>query len=133
MLAAVVGLNILIAGLCWYGAWRVWRVRAALAKITEALALAELNVQALQSAPESIRKGQISTQQLRQQYQTALFWLRQVQQLSVLLSLGQVVGQRWVRQARAGQRQLRFTRQSREISVLSTPLPTPLPTPAAAR
>jgi hypothetical protein len=98
MLIIVLILNMLIAGLCWYGVWRIWRLRQTLVKVTAALTLAEQDVRrVLHDAVQTIYQGQTGTAQLRQQYQQVLWKLRQMQQVIALLGLGRLVWQKYER------------------------------------
>jgi hypothetical protein len=99
MLTIVLILNMLIAGLCWYGVWRIWQFRQALVRVTAALTLAEQDIQqVLQDAVYTVRQGQTGTTQLRQQYQQVLRRLQQVQQVIGLLGLGQLIWRQYKRQ-----------------------------------
>lgn len=100
MLTVVLVLNLLIAGLCWYVAWRVWQLRRALAKVTAALVVAErCTHQVLQGAPDFLMQGQTGAYQLRNQYQQVLLRLQQVKQILSLLGLGQFVWRQYFRRA----------------------------------
>lgn len=92
MLKVVLILNLLIAGLCWYVVWRVWQLRCALSRVTNALVVAERSThRVLYRAPEAILQGQSNTYQLRYQYQQVLLQIQQVRQILTLLGLGQVI------------------------------------------
>lgn len=99
MVAIVLILNMLIAGLCWYGVWRIWQFRQALVRVTAALTLAEQDIkQVLHDASDTLYQGQIGTAQLRQHYQQVLLRLQQVQQVIALLGLGQLAWRQYRRQ-----------------------------------
>ncbi|MDX2215101.1 MAG: hypothetical protein SFY66_17575 [Oculatellaceae cyanobacterium bins.114] len=88
MVTVVVILNSLIGLACLYAAWRVWRLRQALATIADSLIAAERNThRVLNNAPNAIIKGQLGVYQVRQQTQQ----LQKVQQILALVSsLGQL-------------------------------------------
>lgn len=91
-------LNMLIAGLCWYGVWRIWQWRRALAKVTAALTLIEQDAnQLLFGAVAAVRQGQTGTAQVRQQYQQILVRVQQVQQMVALLGVGRLAWQQYER------------------------------------
>lgn len=92
MLTVVLILNLLIAGLCWYVVWRVWQLRHALSRVTNALIVAERSThRVLYQAPEAILRGQSNTYQLRYQYQQVLLQIQKVRQILTLLGLGQMI------------------------------------------
>lgn len=91
MVTIVVILNGCIACLCWYGVWRIWRLRQALVRVTTALTVAERNThRVLQDAPDFWEQGQIGTAELRLRYQTLLLRFQQVRQILTLLGFGQL-------------------------------------------
>jgi hypothetical protein len=92
MLTGVLILNLLLAGLCWYGVWRIWQLRQALVRATSALTLAERSTHhVLHHAPDAILQGQSKAYELRGQYQQVLLQLQTVKQILTLLGLGQFV------------------------------------------
>lgn len=98
MLIIVLSLNLLIAGLCWYGVWQIWQLRQNLVRVTAALTLIEQDAnRILFEAVNAIRQGHTGTAQMRQQYQQILLRLQQVQQAMALLGLGQLAWQRYRR------------------------------------
>lgn len=99
MLIVVLGLNLLLALLCWWGIWQIGRVRRTLADVTQMLAWAESQAQRLRDFPEPMQQRQQRLQDLRRQYQRLLSVLQQTQQLFSLL------GWIWLRSARYFQRE----------------------------
>ncbi|WP_088892823.1 hypothetical protein [Leptolyngbya ohadii] len=92
MVITVVALNILIASLGFYVAWRLLQLRRALAKAADALIAAERSTHsALHDAPRFVLKGQGGVAQARHQYRKAAIQLEKAQKLIALLGLGQVV------------------------------------------
>jgi hypothetical protein len=90
MLTVVLLFNLLIAGFCWYLVWRVWRLRQTLAQIADALTVAEHYTRTMQETPAAVLQGHSKIIQLRRQYQQVLIRVQQVQQIIMLLQLGQV-------------------------------------------
>lgn len=94
MVAVIIVINLLIATVCWYVAWRVWKLRSALSKAADALISAERATHSvLSGAPRGIGKGETGVRQLRQQYRLLEVKLLRVQQILKLLGLGQLVWQ----------------------------------------
>ncbi|NJO73323.1 MAG: hypothetical protein HC833_05865 [Leptolyngbyaceae cyanobacterium RM1_406_9] len=82
MVIVVVTLNCLIALCCLYAAWRIWRLRRFLAKVTATLTTAERNTHAvLYGAPKGIGSGQTGIYQSRRSYQQLQLQLQQLQQI----------------------------------------------------
>lgn len=116
MVTVLVAVNLLIAGVCLYVAWRLWQVRSALATAADVLTVAERNTRrVLQNAPQAIVQGQVGTYELRQHYQRLMIQLRQVQQVLALVGLGQVAWQQYHRhhEARRSIQQLPSSRRRR--------------------
>jgi hypothetical protein len=90
MLTVVLTFNLLIAGFCWYLVWQVWQLRQTLAQIADALTVAEHYTHTIQEAPAAVLQGHSKITQLRRQYQQVLIRMQQVQQIIMLLQLGQV-------------------------------------------
>jgi hypothetical protein len=98
MVMVVIALNFLIALCCLFAAWRIWRLRRFLAKVTATLMAAERSSHALlYGAPEAIASGQMGIYQLRRSYQQLQPQLQRLQQILGLVSLGQRV---WLRRSR---------------------------------
>ncbi|MBD1870236.1 hypothetical protein H6F88_23465 [Oculatella sp. FACHB-28] len=90
MVMVVVTLNCLIASCCLFAAWRIWRLRRFLAKVTSTLTAAERSTYAvLYGAPQGIGSGQTGIYQLRRSYQQLQPQLRQLQQILGWVRLGQ--------------------------------------------
>jgi len=97
MLIAVLIVNLLLAMLCWWAIWQIWRVRQAVANARKMLHWAESQAESLPRLPTTLMQQQQSLQMLRNQYQQTLLSLRQGQQLLSLLGMGRLL---W-RQAQA--------------------------------
>lgn len=98
MVTVVLVFNGVVALLCLYTAWKVWRLRSTLANIADVLAVAERSTyRVLHNAPHAISKRQIGTYQLRQNYRLLTLQLQQVQQILALLGWGQLAWQRYRR------------------------------------
>lgn len=114
MLTVVLILNLLIAGLCWYGVWRICQLRQALARATAALTLAERSTyNVLHNAPSVILQGQLKTYQLQSQYQQVLRQLQSVKQILTLLGLGQFVWRQYGAGWQSSARRQRSAKQRR--------------------
>lgn len=91
----VVGLNVLIAVGCLWGAWKVWRMKRSLARAADALIAAEqVTHRVLHRAPAAIMGGQLGSRELRHYYRQLKPQLRQAQQVLALIGMGQVLWQR---------------------------------------
>ncbi|WP_017718599.1 hypothetical protein [Kamptonema formosum] len=89
MLTAVLVLNALIAVLCCYVAWQLWKIRRVLARVADTLIAVERRTSAvLRTGPNAIVKGQQGTRQLRQQYRQLEAQLQQAEQVLQLLRFG---------------------------------------------
>lgn len=96
MVTVVLIFNVALAGLCWYGAWRVWRLRQTFAEIADRLTLAEQQLyHLLHETPSTLLQAQQNTQQWRYQYGIIQGRIQQVQQLMALLGLGRLVWQQY--------------------------------------
>lgn len=89
MLAAVIGINLLISLACLYVARQIWRYRF----VIEGLERRILNIErqtyrVLSTAPRFVLGGQRGGEQLRQQYDRLQGQLRQLEQGVALVSLG---------------------------------------------
>ncbi|HEY9643041.1 MAG TPA: hypothetical protein V6C57_21305 [Coleofasciculaceae cyanobacterium] len=95
MVTVVVVINLLIALLCLYAAYKVWRMSRTLAKVADTLTLAERRTYAvLSGAPRAIIRKQVGTSQLRQRYRQLELQLQKAQQVLALTGLSQFVW-RW--------------------------------------
>lgn len=89
MVLVVVIFNLLIALVCLYAAWQMWRLRRFLAQVADTLTAAERRTHAvLHGAPNAIVTGQMGIYQLRRSYQQLQPQIQQLQQITGLLSLG---------------------------------------------
>lgn len=106
MVTVVVAINILIALINFYIAWRVWQIRRVLAGAANAILAADRNTYGvLHGAPGAIAQGQKGTKAAREQYRRLEVQLQQLQQILALIGLGQ----------RLWQRRSRLTRQSKAL------------------
>lgn len=93
MVTVVVGLNVLISLLCLYVAWRLWKLRRALAAATRAITSAERSTyKVLHGAPRAIYRGQSGVQGLSERYSQLELQLQRVRQVLALLGLLQRIG-----------------------------------------
>lgn len=89
----VVVINLTLALILVYVAWRVWQLRSQLAMIADILSTYERNIHAgLTIAPKAIATSQIAIHQLRQPPLQDLELLR-LQQVLTLLGIGQQIWQ----------------------------------------
>lgn len=90
MVTAIVSINILIALLGFYMAWRVWQMGQALTQVANRLGQWEQQTQqALQAdqTPVLILRGRQNTAQLRQQYAHLQSQLQKIRQVVYLVGL----------------------------------------------
>ena len=95
----VIGVNILIALLGFYAAWRLWRFKETLGNIADALLDWERHAHNglnLDTTPGRFLQGQQNAARLRQQYARFQVQLNQLQQILMLVRFFSVTG-RWVR------------------------------------
>jgi hypothetical protein len=103
MVTTVVVINLLIALLCWYTAYRVWRMGQILARVADALILAERRTDAvLSKAPRAITQQQVGTSQLRQRYRQLELQLYKAQKILALTGLSQFAWQWYTRRRHPG-------------------------------
>ncbi|HBB30924.1 MAG TPA: hypothetical protein DDZ80_28100 [Cyanobacteria bacterium UBA8803] len=97
MLTVVVILNVLISLLCFYAAWRIWKLRRALAIAADAISSAERNThKVLNGAPTAIERGQSGVGGLRERYQQLeIQWQRVEQVLTLLVVLQRIWRLAW--------------------------------------
>jgi hypothetical protein len=96
MVTVVLIFNVALAGLCWYGAWRIWRLRRTFAEVADGLTLAEQQLyHLLHETPSTLLQAQQSAQQWRYQYGIIQGRIQQVQQFMALLGLGRLVWQQY--------------------------------------
>lgn len=82
----VVGFNVLISLLCLYVAWRLWKLRRALAAAAKAIASAERSTyNVLHGAPRAIYRGQTGVYGLSERYGHLELQLQRVRQVLALL------------------------------------------------
>lgn len=101
MVKVVVIINTLISLILLYTAWRVWRLRLRLVRITNWLILTERCSHAvLYTAPEAIYIGQQNIHNLRQTNQALDIQIQQLRQILGLLVVGQRFWRRYFRKPR---------------------------------
>ncbi len=101
MVTIVVLINTLISVTLLYIAWRVWRLRLRLVRITNRFILTERCAHALlNKAPEAIYVGQQNFQNLRQTNQALELQVQQLRQILSLLVIGQRIWRRYFRRVR---------------------------------
>ncbi|MBW4467933.1 MAG: hypothetical protein KME07_21110 [Pegethrix bostrychoides GSE-TBD4-15B] len=88
-------LNLLLAMLCWWGIWQIWRLRQTLARVSAQINWVEAQALQLQNLPSAMPIQRL--QSLRRQYRQTILSLQQTRQLLGLLEWG-----RWLwQQSRA--------------------------------
>jgi hypothetical protein len=98
MLIAVVIINLVISGVCFYIAAKVWKIRRTIARFEIGItAIERCSSNVLSMSPDFLGKRQQGVRQLRRHYQQLELQLQQVQQLLGLLGLGRML---WSRRAR---------------------------------
>ncbi len=103
MVTVVVVINILISLMLVYIAWRLWKIRLTLKRVTNILIVAERNTQrVLGTAPELIYARKRNIQNLRQGNQSLESQIQQVRQIIGLLLSGTQWWQRYSRQRTVG-------------------------------
>ncbi|NMF84234.1 hypothetical protein [Nodosilinea sp. P-1105] len=116
VIVIAIGLNLVIALGCFYGAWRLWQLRRSLGAIANALTTWEhhtdhsLNPDTL---PPTILRGQRGTAQVRYHYQRLRQQIQQLRQVMVVISLLPVVGRRVRRLARRPSQRRSTSRERR--------------------
>jgi prefoldin subunit 5 len=101
MLTAVVIINLLISGVCFYIAAKVWKIRRTIARLEIRIAKMErCSSNVLSTSPDFLGKRQQGTRQLRRRYQQLELQLQQVQQLLGLLGFGRMLWSRRDRRLR---------------------------------
>lgn len=95
MITVVVCINLALALILLYVAWRVWRLRLQLAQITANLSLYERSVNdVLSGAPNAILIGREGIHQLRLGNQPLDLELVRIQQVLTLFGIGRQIWQR---------------------------------------
>lgn len=90
----VVIINLALALILVYVAWRVWQLRSQLAEVADILSTYEQSIHTgLSSAPEAIATVQISIQQLKQRSLLQDLQLFRLQQVLALVGVGQQIWQ----------------------------------------
>ena len=90
--------NLLISLGNLYVAWRIWKFRQAIAKVTTILTKVERRIHlVLSPAPGAIAKGEKGTHHLREHYQKLELQMQRVEQVLLLINLGYRI---WQRQSR---------------------------------
>lgn len=114
MVTVVVAFNVLISLLCLYVAWQVWNLRRVLGAAADVLTDVERSTyEVLHGAPDAIKLGQTGTHGLRESYQQLELQLQKVQQVLMLLGLGQRILRSANRNSAWRSRSRRLQRSSR--------------------
>lgn len=109
MVTVVVVINLALALMLFYVAWRVWQLRLRLERWADKIAAFERKLNTvLPKAPEAISAGRLTIHQLRQSNKPLDVKLLRVQQILALLNIGQQIWQqsRLVRQSKFFQKPL---------------------------
>ncbi len=97
MAIVVIIINLALALMLLYGAWRVRKLQRPLARLADIISRFEPGThRVLHKAPNAISKGQLGINQLRQKQQQLEPQLQRVQLVLTLLSLGQQVWRRFI-------------------------------------
>lgn len=99
----VVVINLALALILVYVAWRVWQLRLQLAQVADILSTYERTIHAgLRGAPKAITTAQLSIRQARQRSLLQDLKLLRLQQVLTLLGVGQQIWQqsRWARRSK---------------------------------
>jgi len=91
MLIAVLIVNLLLAMLCWWAIWQIWRMRQTIADLREMLDWAESQTERLPNLSATLMHQQQSLQVLRHHYQQMLLSFRQGQQILSLITVGRLL------------------------------------------
>lgn len=95
MVTVVVVINLALALMLFYVAWRVWQLRLRLERWAGKIAASERKLNAvLPKAPEAISAGRLTIHQLRQSNKPLDVKLLRVQQVLALFNIGQQIWQR---------------------------------------
>lgn len=97
MVIVVVVINLALALMLLYGAWRVRKLQRPVARLADAISRFERSTyKVLHRAPNAISKGQLGIYRLRQKQQQLEPQLQQMRQVLTLLGLGQQIWRRFV-------------------------------------
>jgi hypothetical protein len=111
MLMVALAGNVIIGLICLLLAWRLWRLKQALAQVADTLLAVERVIHnVLKPAPRYILIAQSGTHGLRAKYQQLGFQLEGIQQILSLLGFGQQV---WRRSNLARRTQIARNRSAR--------------------
>jgi hypothetical protein len=107
MVIAVVIINLILSGVFFFVAWRLWKLKQTIDGATEAILNADrVTYDVLHGTPAALLQGELGTRNLRTQYQQVELQLLRFRQIVQLLSLGQAA---WVRQSIFNRRPRRGT------------------------
>jgi len=97
MVFVVVTINLTLALMLLYGAWRVRKLQRPVARLADVISRFERSThRVLHRAPYAISKGQVGIYRLRQKQQQLEPQLQRIQQVLTLLGLGQQVWRRFL-------------------------------------
>jgi hypothetical protein len=95
MVVVVVAINLLIALVLLYVAWRIRQLKRRIVRITDKIIAIERSIHlSLNGAPDRIMKGQRGLYNLRQPDRPLVLKLQQLQRALTLFGLGQQIWQR---------------------------------------
>lgn len=94
MVTVVVAINLVIALSSLFVAWQLWKLRRILAGVTNGILSADRSTyNVLHPAAGAIMNGEIGIKQARSRYQQLEMQLQQIQQVLVIITLGQKIWQ----------------------------------------
>lgn len=88
MATGVILINVMVAAFNFYLAWKLWKLRGAIARFAEMLVVAERNThRVLSRAPQFVLTRRQGTRNLRQRYRYTQRQLQQVRQILAVFLL----------------------------------------------
>lgn len=112
MVVFVVTVNVLIALINFYLAWRIWKLRLSIAAVADTLNQVERKIYNIfNPAPKKISIGRVGTSNIRKKYRQLETQLLRLQQVFTLLSLVPKLGRQGFRTK--SKKQLRKQEQQR--------------------
>ncbi len=97
MLIAVIIINVILSGVFFLVAWRLWKLKHTINQATQSILNADrVTYDVLHATPAALAQGELGTRNLRTRYQQVELQLLRLRQIVQLLSLGQTA---WVRQS----------------------------------
>ncbi|MBO0348465.1 hypothetical protein J0895_04965 [Phormidium pseudopriestleyi FRX01] len=97
MLIAVIIINVILSGVFFFVAWRLWKLKQTMNQVTQSILNADrVTYDVLHATPTALAQGELGTRNLRIRYQQVELQLLRLRQIVQLLSLGQTA---WMRQS----------------------------------